>query len=427
MADFGRILMGLLTGGLSEGLISAFNRHSKSSSGGSVDDFISEIEKAIKSQNTTDGNPSYLSKMDGSNSFYSTSEGNGIADLIAGWTGSRLTTAEEQANQFARSERIASEITSHNEAVDARMWQQYVEENKYGWNTQSMQNAGINPALVYGGGNLVGTAATGATGTSSPASSVSPSHGSAGDLFNMLFSLIRLPKEMKQLQSAIDLNKANAVKAEKEGEAAKINAETNKENAATNKQNADINQQNADTNRLNYSLSERRLKIEQMVAESNIKLNDQQISTLAAQENEAIERTKQIPVYAEAELMKASAAQQSAYAAVMNAKAALQNADTNSRMTDSQIALNSVLTSKEIVNLEWLPAEKRTLVEEARARGYFFNQQGQLCDKQGKLVDANTARAYVGLGCDVLNAGCNVIGTIASGGLLGGSTPKIGF
>lgn len=85
MADFGRILMGLLTGGLSEGLIAAFNRRSKSGSSSSADDFIKAATDVIKQQvgMSGDGNPSYLSKMADS-SGYSMSEGSGIADLLAG-------------------------------------------------------------------------------------------------------------------------------------------------------------------------------------------------------------------------------------------------------------------------------------------------------------------------------------------------------
>lgn len=77
--------MGLLTGGLSEGLIAAFNRHSKSGSSSSSDDFIKAVTDAVKQEvgMSGDGNPSFMSKMTDSPS-YSMSEGNGIADLLAG-------------------------------------------------------------------------------------------------------------------------------------------------------------------------------------------------------------------------------------------------------------------------------------------------------------------------------------------------------
>lgn len=176
-----------------------------------VDEIKKNYDQMYASGSEGEEVPDFSRKYE-DNTIYTSKEGNGLADWIAGQTGSRLTTAQQQANQFNMSERIAAQNFNHNEAVDARMWQQYVEQNKYQWNTESMKAAGLNPAMVYGGGNTVGTSATGAMGSSSPASSVSP--GSPGlsleGMISSLMALVRMPLELKQLRADIDDTKAAA-------------------------------------------------------------------------------------------------------------------------------------------------------------------------------------------------------------------------
>lgn len=102
--------------------------------------------------------------------------------LLAKYAGTELTGAEREANQF-----------SAEQAYLARQHDIYMSKNKYQMETQSMQNAGLNPAMMYGGGNLVSTHATGAA-----PSSVSPS---TADLLGTLMALVRMPLEMKNLQA----------------------------------------------------------------------------------------------------------------------------------------------------------------------------------------------------------------------------------
>ena len=193
MANAWKWILGALTGGLSllgdvagnAGFGASKSGGSKSSgSDNSYDDLVKQLGDLIQANGNE--NPSSPSFMSHQNTDYMnvTPEGNGLADWIAGQTGSRLTTAQQQANLFNRAERIEAQDFNHNEAVDARLWDQYVAQNKYQWETQSMLNAGINPAMAYGGGNLVPTAAGSAQASISPASSVSP--GSVGDPFSAL-------------------------------------------------------------------------------------------------------------------------------------------------------------------------------------------------------------------------------------------------
>ena len=320
-----------------------------------------------------------------------------INSLVAHYARTGLTGAEQEMNAF-----------NAEEAQKSRDFTQFMAENKYSMETQSMMNAGVNPAVVYGGGNLVPTAANGAQ--------ASGHLGGNGDFFGVLTALMRMPAELAKL-------KAEAEKADKEGEAALINAGANVRNAESNAQNANSNARNAGSNERQAGAAERQaavaeaeVGIKQILADNNTRATDAQIKLWAEQEAKIAEEIKYIPTYAEAELKKATAAQTSAYAAIQQAKAALQNAATNAKLTDSQVLLNTIVGQKESVYRDYLPAQLSAQVDEMKARGYYWNQEGKLVDKQGKLVDAKVVHEYVSIGCDVAQTACQVAGTIATGG-----------
>lgn len=120
-----------------------------------------------------------------------------IASIVNKYTGAHLTGAEQEANAF-----------SAEEAQKSRDFTEYMARNKYQIETESMQNAGINPAMVYGGGNLVSTASNGAAATS-----VAPN---TADLGNLIFSIMRMPLEMKKLNQDIAESKSRERKNEVE-------------------------------------------------------------------------------------------------------------------------------------------------------------------------------------------------------------------
>lgn len=129
-------------------------------------------------------------------------------NLARKYGGTGLTDAEKEANAFSSAE-----------AEKSRNWEEYMARNKYQMETQSMESAGINPAMVYGGGSLVPTASNGAS-----ASSVSPE---MGNLFDVISTFARLPNELKQMKANIELTEAESAKAKAE----KSNIEQNTENA----------------------------------------------------------------------------------------------------------------------------------------------------------------------------------------------------
>lgn len=315
-----------------------------------------------------------------------------------------LTGAEKEANAF-----------SSEEAQKSRDFELYMARNKYSLETQSMQDAGVNPAMVYGGGSLVPTAANGAS-----ASSVSPSGAQGiGLLMDVLPTLMRLPQELKNLKSEGGLIRAQEEKAIKEGNAALMNAGANVQNANTNERNAGTNERNATTNERLAAVQEAEVKIKQLLADNNTKATDAEVRKWAADEAYTREMINWIPEDFRIRNEQASAAQRSATASVMAAKAALKNADTNAKIGESQVLLNNVVRQKEAIYRDYLPAQLSAQVDEMKARGYYFNQQGQLCDKEGHLVDAQTARQYVGLACDVAKTACQVAGTVMTGGVGG--------
>ena len=107
-----------------------------------------------------------------------------INSLIAHYARTELTGAEKEMNEF-----------NAEEAQKSRDFTEYMTQNKYQMETQSMQSANINPALVYGGGNLVPTASNGAQ--------ASGSFGGSGDFFAMLSTMMRMPLEMQKLEQDI--------------------------------------------------------------------------------------------------------------------------------------------------------------------------------------------------------------------------------
>lgn len=104
--------------------------------------------------------------------------------LIAYYGHTTLTGAEREQNEWNAAE-----------AQKSRDFTQFMAENKYSMETQSMQNAGVNPALVYGNGNLVPTAANGAQAQGSV--------GAGGDIISTLMAMVRMPLEMKKLEQDV--------------------------------------------------------------------------------------------------------------------------------------------------------------------------------------------------------------------------------
>lgn len=416
-------ILGFLTGGVAPILIELGER---------IPNAINEMKNEQKSKDTalfdalsddpvkygsdafsSSSTDPYLSYRSGSSSPNFSSDDNAIGNWLTSKTGSGLTENERLKMMYETWERQQSENFTHNEAVDARMWQQYMESNKYSWNTESMQNAGLNPAMVYGGGNLVSTNATGAMGSSSPGSAPSaPNTGSLVGLLDVLMTMMRMPSEIKRTQ-------AEAQRARDEGAAALKNADSNARNAGAN-------ERNASTNEREVAVHEAELQIKKELKDNDIRLTDEQIRLMAEQRLNVAEVTKYVSKNYDVAVKNASSAEKQAIAAMRQADAAVQNAATNDYLSTYQTDMmysqrlgQDIMNGKSDLELKYLPDKLAAEVKEFQARGFYFTAQGELANKNKALVTAQTIRQYELMVTDVANAVVNVAGAVATGGLSG--------
>lgn len=170
-----------------------------------------------------------------------------INSLTAYYTRNTLTGAEQEQNAF-----------NAEQAQMSRDFTEYMARNKYSMETQSMQDAGVNPAMVYGGGSLVPTAANGAAASGSPLS--------GGNIADLMSTLVRMPLELKQLSAEIDLTAANAEKSRADAKLADQKYETEVQITRITAINADyqdvINEQTLENMKATY---------ENMIADTDLK------------------------------------------------------------------------------------------------------------------------------------------------------------
>lgn len=311
--------------------------------------------------------------------------------LVDKYTGAHLTGAENEANAFSAAE-----------AQKSRDFTEYMARNKYAMETASMQDAGVNPAMVYGGGNLVPTASNGAT-----AASVSPQTGDIGDL---IMSIVRMPAELAKLR-------AEAKRANDEGQAAKENAESNRINAAANQQNAQTAARNAATAERQATVAEMRQQVDAAMAESNMSVNDATLTHIAKQCSILDKQLSQMDEILDISKRQVSAQERQALASLKQAAAAVQNAATNDYLSNYQSSLlwaQELLTwaegeGKEIVN-KYLDDNQKQTLENLRKEGLVLDEQKRLVHKQGNLADAQTVRTYVNCATDVFNTASRFVG-----------------
>lgn len=324
--------------------------------------------------------------------------------------GTGLTGAEHEANTFTHNERLESQEFNEVEAQKSRDFTEYMTRNKYQMETASMESAGLNPAMVYGGGSLVPTAANGAAASSSSGSSVSPNDLNPLDL---ILTLIRFPKEMDELKAQIDERRASADMNRDLGAAALINAVTNRINAGTSQGELGVHQRLAD-------LREVEVQVGMALADSNISVNEEEKKRIAEETLRIQKERSVIDRYIDVAEKNADSQQKHAIAALRNAEASVQNAATNDRLADYQTSLmySSELLNyyegdnKQIVN-RYLNDRQIAELEKIKAEGLKVTKEGKLIDKQGNLVTAQTIKTYVNCGTDIANSVSRFVGISA--------------
>lgn len=219
------------------------------------------------------------------------------------YAGTGLTQAEQEANEFSSSE-----------AQKSRDWEEYMARNKYAMETQSMESAGLNPAMVYGGGSLVPTATNGAS-----ASSVTPQ---SGELFDVISTIARLRSEINLSNAQAEEAKASAE--EKKAQAGNIEKQTSWIDR--------INELNAEGKEISNSLDRNRIdEIKQ-----NIKTSAEQAHKLA--EEATTEQEKRLLYLSERRLNEA------------NVKQVAEMLPYNKEMAEAKTTLDKANASLAFVN-----------------------------------------------------------------------------
>ena len=311
--------------------------------------------------------------------------GSGLENLLGSigkkYAGTGLTDAEKEANAF-----------SAEEAQKSRDFTEYMTRNKYQMETQSMEQAGINPAMVYGGGSLVPTSSNGAA-----ASSVTPDTAGIGGLVDLIQSLVRFPKELDALRASIDERRSQAQLNRELGMAALKNADTNARGASVQERLATVQEYRAD--------------IENELKDWKIQFENKQLDEIAARAKNLDEQTRLMERQVTVAERNASSSEKQAIASLRSSLAAARNAATNEKVGLAQKSLyeaQAILTgynsdAKSIIN-RYLDDRQKQELSNLEKEGFKLDAQGRLIDKQGNLATAQQVYLYTNAACNVSNA-----------------------
>ena len=176
--------------------------------------------------------------MNGITSFWkglTNDGGTNIKNIVAGASGSRLTDAQREANQFSHDEAQLQRDFNANEAALQRDWSAAEAERARDWNEEmyakyeslsgkiaQAEKAGVNPMLAITGNAVSpmgasssapsGSAAAGAAASSA----VSPSGHSLTDLLGTMMGFMKIKSEVNLMDSEAQRNRADANKTDKE-------------------------------------------------------------------------------------------------------------------------------------------------------------------------------------------------------------------
>lgn len=309
--------------------------------------------------------------------------GNKVDNWFTGFTGSGLTPAEKEANEF-----------NALEAQKQRDWEEQMSNTSFQRQVVDMRAAGVNPAMAMKSDGAV-------TPSGSSASSVSPSGMPS---FSDLMQLFLLPLQKRLLG-------AQAQQAHDTGQAALINAKANaagipiKEGElGVRRGELDVKWYEAETHRMLKDIEDRKTEIYESMTDEQKKEVAERCALIKLQR-------EQLPKQLAIAEQNADSESKRAIAALRSADAAVQNAATNDRLADYETSLKytqELLTwyqaEGQKVIAQNLPERTRIELENLVKEGVYLDKRGNLVDRQGHLVTAQTVKTYVNVGTDISGA-----------------------
>lgn len=254
---------------------------------------------------------------------------NTIGSVKDKYTGTGLTTAEQQANEF-----------SANEAQKARDWEEYMSNTSYQRMVTDMQKAGVNPAMALSSGQI-------GTPSSPSPSSVSPVGGNMSDLM----ALFSLPYQIKNIKAQTE----------------NIQADTQKKSAETTGLNIDnswkdyLNGLDAESTKARTSLTRSEEKqIYQNIDESVARISKMREETKSEKEKQLLYQSERCLNDAKAWQIKE----------MVPYDQALSQAKTDAEIASASLAFAQAAYQKGLIDQGYISALVEKTWQEAFGAGY---------------------------------------------------------
>lgn len=203
-----------------------------------------------------------------------------LSGLAGKYTGSNLTPAEEQANQFTAEQ---AELANERDVFNY--------QHRYQWQVQDMQKAGLNPALLYGGSSGASSVPSAPAG-----SSVSPTAGS--DPISAIMDLALLKANIENIKADTGLKNAEAGRTGAETERTKMLTQYEIDDIVSNInfRESQISRNEAETSLAfaNIALLESDLKTRDAFNAANLKLAEANVAKTEADRDRILQETENL-------------------------------------------------------------------------------------------------------------------------------------